>query len=151
LPYFPYFCTKMSEGRILALDYGEKRTGMAVTDPLQMIASGMGTVATQDLIETLRAYVSEEGVVAIVVGEPKQRDNTPSDIEAEILKFIGKLEKEFPGIRIERQDERYTSKLAMHSLVESGVKKKKRQDKALLDEVSATLILQAFLDRTRTK
>ncbi len=141
----------MSEGRILALDYGEKRTGMAVTDPLQMIASGMGAVATQDLIETLRAYVSEEGVVAIVVGEPKQRDNTPSDIEAEILKFIGKLKKEFPGLPIERQDERYTSKLAMQSLVESGVKKKKRQDKALLDEVSATLILQAFLDRTRTK
>ena len=141
----------MSEGRILALDYGEKRTGMAVTDPLQMIASGMGTVATQDLIETLRAYVSEEGVVAIVVGEPKQRDNTPSDIEAEILKFIRKLEQEFPGIQIERQDERYTSKLAMHSLVESGVKKKKRQDKALLDEVSATLILQAYLDRTKRK
>lgn len=135
----------------MALDYGEKRTGIAVTDPLQMIASGMGTVATQDLIETLRAYVSEEGVVAIVIGEPKQRDSTPSDIEAEILKFIMKLEKEFPGLRIERQDERYTSKLAMRSLVESGVKKKKRQDKALLDEVSATLILQAFLDRTRTK
>jgi len=141
----------MSVGRILALDYGGKRTGMAVTDPLQMIASGMGTVATQDLIETLLAYVSQEGVVAIVVGEPKQRDNTPSDIEAEILKFIGKLKKEFPGLPIERQDERYTSKLAMRSLVESGVKKKKRQDKALLDEVSATLILQAFLDRTRTK
>jgi len=141
----------MSVGRILALDYGGKRTGIAVTDPLQMIASGMGTVATQDLIETLLAYVSQEGVVAIVVGEPKQRDNTPSDIEAEILKFIGKLKKEFPDLPIERQDERYTSKLAMRSLVESGVKKKKRQDKALLDEVSATLILQAFLDRTRTK
>ncbi|MBT8236425.1 MAG: Holliday junction resolvase RuvX [Bacteroidia bacterium] len=141
----------MSEGRILALDYGEKRTGMAVTDPLQMIASGMGTVPTQDLIKTLHAYVSEEAVTIFVVGEPKQRDNTPSDIEAEILKFIRKLEQEFPGIRIERQDERYTSKLAMHSLVESGVKKKKRQDKALLDEVSATLILQAYLDRTKTK
>ena len=141
----------MSEGRILALDYGEKRTGMAVTDPLQMIASGMGTVPTQDLIDTLRAYVSEEAVTTFVVGEPKQRDNTPSDIEAEILKFIRKLEQEFPGIQIERQDERYTSKLAMHSLVEGGVKKKKRQDKALLDEVSATLILQAYLDRTKRK
>ena len=141
----------MSEGRILALDYGKKRTGMAVTDPLQMIASGMGTVPTQDLIATLRAYVSQEAVSTIVVGEPKQRDNAPSVIEAEILTFIRKLEKEFPDIKIERQDERYTSKLAMHSLVESGVKKKKRQDKALLDEVSATLILQAFLDRTKTK
>jgi len=141
----------MSEGRILALDYGEKRTGMAVTDPLQMISSALGTVATQDLIKTLHAYVSEEGVSTFVIGEPKQRDNSPSEIEREILKFIEKLKQEFPGIAIERQDERYTSKMAMHSLVESGVKKKKRQDKALLDEVSATLILQAYLDRRRTK
>lgn len=141
----------MSEGRILALDYGEKRSGIAVTDPLQMIASALGTVATQDLIKTLHAYVSEEAVTTFVIGEPKQRDNSPSEIEAEILKFIGKLRQEFPGIKIERQDERYTSKMAMQSLVESGIKKKKRQDKALLDEVSATLILQAYLDRTRTK
>ncbi|NND16163.1 MAG: Holliday junction resolvase RuvX [Eudoraea sp.] len=141
----------MSEGRIMALDYGEKRTGLAVTDPLQMIASGMGTVLTQDLMRTLHAYVSEEAVITFVIGEPKQRDNTPSAIEAQILRFINKLEKEFPGIKIERQDERYTSKMAMHSLVQSGAKKKKRQDKALLDEVSATLILQAYLDRTKTK
>lgn len=141
----------MSEGRILALDYGEKRSGMAVTDPFKMIASALGTVNTQDLIKTLHTYVSEEVVSTFVIGEPKQRDNSPSEIEGEILKFIEKLKQEFPGIAIERQDERYTSKIAMHSLVESGVKKKKRQDKALLDEVSATLILQAYLDRIKKK
>lgn len=139
----------MSKGRILALDYGSKRTGIAVTDELQLIASGLKTVPTQDLIETLDAYVSQEKVETIVVGEPKRMDATPSAIMEEINTLIRQLEKTFPDVSIEKQDERFTSKMAAQSLVASGVKKKKRQDKALVDEVSATLILQAYLDRIK--
>ena len=139
----------MSKGRILALDYGSKRTGIAVTDELQLIASGLKTVPTQDLIETLDAYVSQEKVQTIVVGEPKRMDATPSAIMEEINALIRHLEKTFPDVSIEKQDERFTSKMAAQSLVASGVKKKKRQDKALVDEVSATLILQAYLDRIK--
>ena len=139
----------MSEGRILALDYGSKRTGIAVTDELQLIASGLMTVPTQDLMETLDAYVSQEKVQTIVVGEPKRMDASPSAIMEEINTLIRRLEKTFPDVSIEKQDERFTSKMAAQSLVASGVKKKKRQDKALVDEVSATLILQAYLDRIK--
>ena len=139
----------MSGGRILALDYGSKRTGIAVTDELQLIASGLKTVPTQDLMETLDAYVSQEKVQTIVVGEPKRMDATPSAIMDEINTLIRHLEKTFPDVSIEKQDERFTSKMAAQSLVASGVKKKKRQDKALVDEVSATLILQAYLDRIK--
>ena len=133
----------------MALDYGSKRTGIAVTDELQLIASGLKTVPTQDLMETLDAYVSQEKVQTIVVGEPKRMDATPSAIMDEINTLIRHLEKTFPDVSIEKQDERFTSKMAAQSLVASGVKKKKRQDKALVDEVSATLILQAYLDRIK--
>ena len=143
------FAQIMSGGRILALDYGSKRTGIAVTDELQLIASGLKTVPTQDLMETLDAYVSQEKVQTIVVGEPKRMDATPSAIMDEINTLIRHLEKTFPDVSIEKQDERFTSKMAAQSLVASGVKKKKRQDKALVDEVSATLILQAYLDRIK--
>lgn len=141
------FAQIMSEGRILALDYGSKRTGIAVTDELQLIASGLMTVPTQDLMHTLETYISKEKVQTLVVGEPRQMNASPSEIQPEIDDFIEKIIERFPKLKIARQDERFTSKMAVQSLVEAGVKKKKRQDKALVDEVSATLILQAYLDR----
>ena len=143
------FAQIMSEGRILALDYGRIRTGIAVTDELQLIASGLMTVPTDELMQALEAYMAQEKVETLVVGEPRQMDATPSEIHQEIEGFIEKFSKRFPELNIARQDERFTSKLAVRSLVESGIKKKKRQDKALVDEVSATLILQAYLDRIK--
>ena len=134
-------------GRIVALDIGKIRTGIAVTDELQLIASGLTTVSTETLIPTLTEYTNREDVSCFVIGEPRQMDNSPSEAEALIGPFLKKLKKAFPHIPIERQDERFSSKMAFQSLLESGVKKKKRRDKSLLDEVSATLILQAYLNR----
>jgi putative Holliday junction resolvase len=134
-------------GRIIALDYGKVRTGIAVTDPLQLIASGLTTVPTQDLLPFLQKYIPAEGVSTVVVGEPRQMDNSPSEAEVLIRPFIEKLERTFPGIPVHRQDERFTSREAIRSMVASGVKKKNRKDKSLVDEVSATLILQGYLDR----
>ena len=131
--------------RILALDFGLKRTGIAVTDPLQLIASGLTTVATTDLISFLEDYTGQEEVERIVVGEPRQMDNRPSEVEGAIGKFLSELGKYLPGIPVSRQDERFTSKMAARSMVEGGMKKKKRREKATLDEVSATLILQSYL------
>lgn len=133
-------------GRVLALDYGRKRTGIAVTDELQIIASGLTTVPTPQLPAFLRTYIQQEKVVRIVVGEPRQMNNTPSESEAYIAPFLEKLKKEFPEIPIVRQDERFTSKMAMQSMIDSGMKKKQRSNKALVDEISATLILQAYLN-----
>ena len=132
--------------RIMALDYGRKRTGIAVTDELQMIASGLTTVPTFELLDFLRTYIKEENVGKIVVGEPKQMDNTPSESEAFIGPFLVKLKNEFPDMPIVRQDERFTSKMAIQSMVQGGMKKKQRQNKALVDEISATIILQAYLN-----
>lgn len=134
-------------GRIVALDYGKVRTGIAVTDELQLIASGLTTVETGELLPVLKAYVQKEDVSGFVVGEPRQMDNTPSEAESLILPFLRELGKAFPGIPIARQDERFTSKMAVQSMVAGGMKKKKRRDKALVDEISATLILQAYLNR----
>jgi putative Holliday junction resolvase len=134
-------------GRIIALDFGKKRTGIAVTDELQLIASGLTTVNTPELLKFLENYFLREKVEAIVVGEPKQMDNSPSESEQLIAPFIKQLQLKFPQIPIKRQDERFTSKMASQALVQSGVKKKKRQNKALLDEVSATLILQSYLEQ----
>jgi len=131
----------------VALDIGKIRTGIAVTDELQLIASGLTTVSTETLIPTLTEYTNREDVSCFVIGEPRQMDNSPSEAEALIGPFLKKLKKAFPHIPIERQDERFSSKMAFQSLLESGVKKKKRRDKSLLDEVSATLILQAYLNR----
>ncbi len=133
--------------RILALDYGEKRTGIAVTDPLQMIASGLTTVSTPELLDYLEDYTRAEEVERIVVGQPRQRDGRPSEVEGAIGAFLSALEKRLPGIPVSREDERFTSKMAARSLLDSGVKKKKRRDKAALDEISATLILQSYLSR----
>lgn len=131
----------------MALDFGEVRTGIAVTDELQLIASGLTTVATKELIPFLENYLKEEKVELFVVGLPKQMDNTPSQSEAPIQEFLKRLVARFPEVPVQRQDERFTSKMAVRSMVDSGMKKKKRRDKALIDEISATLILQAYLNR----
>ncbi len=133
--------------RILALDYGKVRTGIAVTDEFQIIASGLTTVDTTDLMSFLVKYLENESVEKFVIGLPKQMDNTPSVSEELIQPFLKKLSAKFPIIPIERQDERFTSKMAFQSMLDGGMKKKKRQNKALVDEISATLILQAYLNR----
>ncbi|QLE00082.1 Holliday junction resolvase RuvX [Galbibacter sp. BG1] len=131
--------------RILAIDFGEKRTGIAVTDELQIIASGLTTVATGDLISFLKEYTAKEKVELILIGQPKRMNNEFSDVETVILKFIDKISAEIPTIPIKRVDERFTSKIAFQSMIDSGVKKKQRRNKELLDEVSATVILQSYL------
>ena len=132
--------------RLLALDYGKKRTGIAVTDELQLIASGLTTVPTFELLGFLRKYLRDEKVETIVVGEPKQMNNTPSESEAYIASFLVKLKKEFPRVSVVRQDERFTSKMAVQSMIQGGMKKNRRRNKALVDEISATIILQAYLN-----
>jgi len=132
-------------GRILAIDYGTKRTGIAVTDELQIIASGLTTVETNSLIAFLTDYVKKESVEKIIVGLPKQMNNTASEIEVHIQSFLKKLNKTLPDIPVVRVDERFTSKMAFQSMIDSGLKKKQRQNKALVDEISATLILQSYL------
>jgi len=141
------FLPKKKLSRIMALDFGKKRTGIAVTDELQLIASGLTTVDTQKLVSFLTKYTKQERVSCIVLGEPKQMDNTPSESEAMIQSLITRLKNHFPTIDIDRQDERFTSKMAVQAMIEGGVKKSKRQNKALVDEISATLILQAYLNR----
>ncbi|UNY97572.1 Holliday junction resolvase RuvX [Zhouia spongiae] len=131
--------------RIIALDYGTKRTGIAVTDELQIIASGLTTVNTLDLIPFLTDYVSKEKVELIVVGEPKRLHNEASEVETQIEKFLGKLRGVLPKMPIKRIDERFTSKIAFQSLLDTGQKKKVRKNKALIDEISATIILQDYL------
>ena len=133
--------------RIIALDYGKQRTGIAVTDELQLIASGLTTVNTKELLQFLKDYAAREKIARIVVGEPKQRDNSPSESEEAIQVFLHRLKESFPLIPVDRQDERFTSKLAFQTMVNSGLKKKKRQNKGLIDEISATLILQSYLNR----
>lgn len=134
-------------GRILALDFGVKRTGIAVTDELRLIASGLTTVATKEIIPFLKTYLEREKVDVFVVGEPKQMNNTPSESEQYIQPFLVELSEHFPRVPVERQDERFTSKMAFQSMLDSGLKKKQRRDKALVDEISATLILQSYLNR----
>jgi len=131
--------------QILAMDYGAKRTGIAVTDDLQIIASGLTTVPTENLLNFLEEYLEKEQVELFLIGEPKQMNNTASESEGMILKFIKKLKKRFPSVPLKRVDERFTSKMAVQTMIESGLKKKKRQDKGLVDEISATIILQSYL------
>ncbi|MCF2875638.1 MULTISPECIES: Holliday junction resolvase RuvX [unclassified Tenacibaculum] len=132
-------------GRILAIDFGKKRTGIAVTDELQIIASGLTTVNTNELITFLIDYTKKENVELFVIGKPKQMDNTDSQSEELILPFIEKLKKSIPTIPLKRVDERFTSKMAFQTMIDSGLKKKQRQNKALVDEISATIILQSYL------
>lgn len=132
-------------GRILAIDYGKVRTGIAVTDEMQIIASGLTTVDTKQLITFLKDYIKEESVELFLVGEPKQMNNQASESESLIIPFLEKLQKAIPNIPIKRVDERFTSKMAFQTMIDSGLSKKKRQNKALVDEISATLILQSYL------
>ena len=133
-------------GRILAIDYGQKRTGLAVTDELKLIASALDTVPTMEVIGYLKKYVSANPVECFVVGEPKQLDNSPSSAARFIGPFLEQLRKAFPGTRIERADERFTSLLAGRVILESGIRKMARRDKSLVDRVSATIILQSFME-----
>lgn len=134
-------------GRIIAIDYGQKRVGLAVTDPGQIIATSLTTVRTMDVIPFLKDYLNHETVVLFLVGEPKQMNNEASESAKFIEPFVKSLKKEFPGIPVERVDERFTSKLAMNTIREAGLKKKDRQNKALIDTVSATIMLQSYLER----
>ncbi|WP_034258937.1 Holliday junction resolvase RuvX [Altibacter lentus] len=132
-------------GRILAIDFGTKRTGIAVTDALQIIASGLTTVATAELMPFLKQYIASEGVELVLVGEPKQRDGSHSDVEEEIQKFLKVFSETFETLPVKRVDERFTSKMAFQTMIDSGLKKKQRQNKALIDEISATILLQDYL------
>ena len=141
-----YFCKKVYNlGRILAIDFGKKRTGIAITDELQIIASGLTTVNTSELLPFLKEYTSKEKVSLFLMGQPKQMDNTASESEALITPFIKKIEKMFPAIPLKRIDERFTSKMAFQTMIDSGMKKKQRRNKAMVDEISATIILQSYL------
>ena len=133
--------------RILAFDYGTKRIGIAVTDPLQIIATGLDTIHPRDIIEYLKKYLQWEQVELFVVGEPKQMDGSPSQSSPHIKGFITTLKKHFPDIPIERIDERFTSKMASAVVAQSGFKKTDRQNKERLDTISATIILQSYLEK----
>ncbi len=132
-------------GRVLALDYGSKRTGIAVTDEMKLIASGLTTVQTPELMTFLKEYFATENVELVLVGEPIQKDGTASSIEGDIQEFLRGFQKNFPKMEVKRADERYTSKMAFRTMIDSGLKKKQRRNKALLDEISATIILQQYL------
>ena len=140
---FTYFCSLMA--RILAIDYGTKRTGIAITDELQLIASGLTTVDTKKIFDFLRKYFTSEKVELVLVGEPTQKDGSPSEIEEDIQKFLKKFNNIFPEMPLKRVDERFTSKMAFQTMIDSGLKKKQRRNKALVDEISATIILQEYL------
>jgi len=133
-------------GRILAIDYGQKRVGLAVTDELQMIAGALTTVPNKDILTFLSEYLKKEHVERIVVGEPRQMNGLPSESAGMIEAFVRSLKKRFPEVMIERVDERFTSKMASQAILFSGTKKKVRQDKSLVDKVSAVLILQSYLE-----
>lgn len=131
--------------RILSIDYGKKRTGLAVSDPLQLIAGGLATVATCELWDYLVQYVAREQVERIVIGEPRQPNGQPSENLARVQQFVNRWRKQRPDIPIEYYDERFTSVLAHQAMLDAGLKKKTRQDKALVDEISATIILEDYL------
>ncbi|MHB0754996.1 Holliday junction resolvase RuvX [Polaribacter sp. M15] len=132
-------------GRILAIDFGKVRTGIAITDELKIIASGLTTVPTKELIPFLKEYISKENVELFLIGKPKQMNNTDSESETLIVPFLEKLSKEIPNIPTQRVDERFTSKMAFQTMIDGGLKKSKRRNKALVDEISATIILQSYL------
>lgn len=132
--------------RIMAFDFGKVRTGIAVTDDLQIIASGLTTVRTKEVFVFLDNYLQKENVELFVVGEPKQMNNSASESEVLILPFLKKLKNKYPKIPVERIDERFTSKMAFQTMIESGLNKKQRRNKELVDKISATIILQTYLE-----
>ena len=136
-------------GRILAIDFGRKRTGIAVTDTLQLSANGLATVATAQLMDFLKAYVAKESVELIVVGQPKQMDNTPSESMRYLKPFLARLAKEIPEMPVVMYDERFTSVLAHRAMLDGGMKKMARRDKSIVDEISATIILTDYLNSAR--
>ena len=137
-------------GRILAIDYGQKRVGLAVTDPLQIIANSLTTIQTKDIWEFLADYFQKEDVECVVIGYPKQMNNQASDSVRYINPFLGKFQKVYPEMEIKQVDERFTSKMAFQTMIDAGLKKKARQNKELVDTISATIILQSYLEQ-RTK
>ena len=136
--------------RILSLDYGKKRTGIAVTDPLQIIAGGLATVATSQLMQFLEDYMRREDIEMLVVGEPKQPNGQPSENLQRVRQFVENWKNRHPEVPVEYYDERFTSVLAHQAMIQGGLRRKARQDKALVDEISATIILQSFLESRRT-
>lgn len=136
-------------GRFLALDYGTKRTGIAVSDTLRIIANGLATVPTHTLLDYLKSYIEREDVECIIVGLPKQMNNEYSESMRHIRPFVKKLKSLYPNIPIELYDERFTSALAQKTIIDAGLKKKDRQNKALVDEVSAVIILQSYMESLR--
>ena len=131
--------------RILSIDYGKKRTGLAVTDPLQIIAGGLATVATSQLFDYLQAYIAREQVEMIVIGEPRQPNGEPSENLARVQQFVNRWRKAVPQVPIQYYDERFTSVLAHQAMLDGGLKKKARQNKGLVDEISATIILEDYM------
>lgn len=138
-------------GRIIAIDYGRKRSGIAVTDTLQIVANGLTTVPTHTLLNFIKDYVSTENVDRIVVGLPKQMNNQPSENMKRIQPFVNRMRKEIPEIPIEMYDERFTSVLAHRAMIDGGIKKMARRDKAIVDEISATIILNDYLESLQAK
>ncbi len=133
--------------RILAIDYGIKRTGIAITDELQIIASGLTTVPSETAIAFLKDYFSKEEVIKVLIGEPKQMNGEDSESTPVIEKFVTEFKTAFPDMKVERVDERFTSKMAFQTMIDSGLRKKQRQNKALVDEIAATILLQDYLTR----
>jgi putative Holliday junction resolvase len=136
--------------RILAIDYGLKRTGLAVTDPFKIIANGLATVETKKLLLYLKDYFSRETVELIIIGDPRNLDDSDTHATPLVKGFVRELQKNFPQIPVLKVDERFTSKLAVQSMVQSGMKKKDRRNKALIDEIAATILLQEYLQHTNT-
>lgn len=136
-------------GRILSIDYGRKRTGLAVTDPLKIIPGGLTTVSTHLLWDYLRDYMTRESVERVVIGKPMQTNGLPSENLQRVEKFVEEWKAKYPNIPIEYVDERFTSVMAHRTMLDAGLKKKARQDKALVDEISATIILQSYMDSVR--
>lgn len=132
-------------GRIMAIDYGKKRTGLAVTDPLKIIATGLTTVETKELMTFLKNYIAKEEVELILIGDPKNLDDSDTHATPLVSNFVNDLNKQFPNIPVKKVDERFTSKMASRAMIDMGMKKKQRQNKALVDEIAATIILQEFL------
>jgi putative Holliday junction resolvase len=136
-------------GRIVAIDYGKKRTGIAVSDPLKLIAGGLTTVDSKDVIPFVKQYSEKNEIELFIIGEPRQMDYSPSENMDRVLVFKRKLQSALPSIEIKMIDERFTSVLAHRAMLEGGLKKQKRRDKALVDEISATILLQSYLETTR--
>jgi len=137
-------------GRVVALDYGKKRTGIAVSDPLKLIAGGLATLPSKETIGFLKQYVAKNAVDLFLLGDPRQMNYEPSENRERVLKFKEVLQRSFPDIEIQMIDERFTSLLAHQAMIEGGLKKKDRRNKALVDELSATILLQSFLETNKT-